>query len=317
MKKIVLSILLLISAGPLCAMESNCNNNNNDNLYTNYERAPLQNYPESFGFIPEEQILAECDKIPSELKCVITEYTETHNTNWQKHTYTEYHIQSKTFPSVIKVSGKMSKLRNKISSYGKDPYSKTTCNDTSAAAHLDPPTFQDISSLVTMELIKRAKSDTVIPVKTYPYHKPKGSKFLCDNNYLIVQEKLPAVIKEFSTLSEQEKKTVLKNLDLGEFYRVLKYANLWYPSEEKLGIDTNNLSQIVYLNGEKPDNEGAGVGAKYGIVIFGQAQLDKVKHNIRNDWDGGHRIFENILKKYCNDLAAEWMAYYETDQDVK
>ncbi len=335
MKKQILALSLLLTA-PLFGMEADDNS-----VVTTYQPAARQAYPDGMGFVSEEGLLAHCEPLPGDVKNRVEALLEKHPNILKLLSLPQQYAAALTkqpipeIPSslsphnyvfdtnpddpreVLKIAGFHNALRSAISSLGYDPYNKSNPADTVArAAASKTPRFQLLSTLATMELLERAESGTVVPVKTWAYNLTDHPNDACDQNYIVVQRRLPKEYKQFSTLDTREKHDVLEKLELAEVWRVLKYANLWNPSEENLWVNSSKQTELAYPDGEKPNNEGAGTNAKWKISIFGQ-DLSKAKFNIRNEWDGGHRVFENILKAHCPDRVAEWMAYYESDTEVK
>ncbi len=337
MNRHVIMLTLLLSITPLFGMETDPDNNNVVKYY--YEPAPCEVYPDSMGYIPLEDVLAKSDPIPPRVEQAVTKFlsddpeiltlcslsTQIKRTAKRRPLHIKAENLSRTnyvydvngANAVIKLASLQNSLKTAISALSDDPYGRhLPSNIIEIVRDADVPRHQQVSTLATMELLERADSSTIVPVPTWAYHIPGQPDEFQDENYITVQEKLDPKYKQFSALPHREKHEILFNLDLAEVYRVLKYANLWNPSESNLWINTNNLSEIAYPDGEKPNNEGAGKKAFRRIAIFGQ-QLDKAKFNIRNEWDGGHRGFENTLKQYCPERAEEWMAYYLSDPEVQ
>ena len=334
MKKQILALSLLLTA-PLFGMEAD-----STSVVAAYQPAPRQDYPPTMGFVPEEELLAHYEPLPEDVGARVYALLARHPNIPKLCSLQQQHaavlakqpipgIPSSLSPhnyvfdtddelnEVVKIAGFHNALRSAISSLGYDPYSKNNPADTVVnAVASKTPRFQHMSTLATMKLLEQAKSGTVVPVKTWAYHLPDHQDNVCDQNYMVVQKRLPKEYKQFSTLDTREKHDVLEKLELAEVWRVLKYANLWNPSEENLWVNSSNQTELAYPDGEKPNNEGAGKKAFRKIAIFGQ-DLEKAKFNIRNEWDGGHRVFENILKAHCPDRVAEWMAYYDSDTEVK
>ena len=340
MKKQPLIIALLLSTTPLFGMEAT-SGDADDNVVTTYQPAPVQAYPDSMGFVPEAELLTHCEPLPEEVRDRIEALLATHPNILKLCSLQQQHaavlakqkiakVPASLSPhnyvfdtdpdkpaEIVKIAGFHNALLSAISTLGYDPYSKSNPAGTVVRAVANKtPRFQHMSTLATMELLERAESGTVVPVRTWAYHLPDHPKDVCNQNYMVVQKRLPKEYKQFSTLDTREKRNVLEKLELDEVWRVLKYANLWNPSEENLWVNSDKQTELAYPDGEKPNNEGAGKKAKWKISIFGQ-DLGKAKFNIRNEWDGGHRVFENILKAHCPDRVAEWMAYYESDTEVK
>lgn len=334
--------MLIVSSMPLWGMEAS-SDSSSSSVVASYAPAARQPYPEGMGFIAEEEFAALC-KAPSKETAEQIEALLAKHPNAKKlfslpaiHSHVIWGQKVEGLPEnlsqhnsvfscnpddpkspVIKIAGFYNALRSAVSSIGYDPYNtRSHLPDTALKAIASStPRFQHMSTLATMELLRRAKSETVVPVNTWAYHLPGTEDTVCDQNYMVVQERLPEEYKQFSTLDSREKRDVLAHLDLEELYRVLKYANLWMPSEENLWVNSTKKGELAYPDGEKPNNEGAGSKARWNIAIFGQ-DLGKAKHNIRNEWDGGHRIVEGILKNHCPDRLEEWMAYYKSDGELK
>lgn len=334
MKKQILSLTFLFLSAPIACMESD------DNSVVVTYKPPLQKYPDGMGFIPEENLLADCEPLPDDARervgALLEKYPaikqlcslqqqhrwilQQENPNLPNSLSSHNYVFATTEDQdgeVVKIAGFQNTLKSAISTEGADPYNRDRANAVLLNALTSrAPRYQHMSTVATMKLLERAKSETVRPVKTWAYHLKDHPEAVCDQNYFVVQEMLPEEYKQFSTLDVTEKPTVLKGLDLKELYRVLKYANLWNPSEENLWVNSDKQSELAYPDGEKPNNEGVGEKAFRKITIFGQ-DLGKAKFNIRNEWDGGHRGFENILKAHCNDRVEEWMSYWENDEEMK
>ena len=348
MKHRILAVTLLLATTTVFGMSSS-SSSSSSSASSAYMPALVETYPASMGFIPESELHSLCVSPPDEIRERVEELLRAHphiadlcslpkqhaailsrtpipdippslsTHNFVFGTDVEYTDVDTEYPDgeVVKMAGFHNALRSSISALGYDPYSRDNPpNVVLRACSSKTPRFQHLSTLVTMKLLERAQSATVVPVTTWAYRLPEHPGVPCDQNHIVVQRRLPAEYKQFSTLSTTEKRDVLGQLDLAKFYRVLKYANLWNPSEENLWVNSSRQSEIAYPDGEKPNNEGAGRNAKFPIAIFGQG-LSKARFNIRNPCDGGHRVFEGILQAHSPDKVAEWMRLYEEDTDMK
>ncbi len=334
MKKHILTLALLISAAPLFGMEAG--GGADTSVVATYQPAPRQPYPATMGFVPEQELLALCKPLPAEVQERVNALLERHPnilklcSLQQQHAAVLAHEKIAGLPArlsdhnhvfytsddhkeVVKIAGFHNSLKSAISHSGYDPWGKNLPDGIELSAVASKtPRFQHLSTLTTMKLLERARSETVVPVETWAYHLPGHPKEACDQNYIVVQKRLPKEYAQLSTLDDREKQDVLQKIDLEGLHRVLQYANLWNPSEDNLWVNKAKQSEFAYPDGEKPNNEGAGVKAKWKIALFGQA-LEKAEHNIKV----GHEVFENILKALCPDRVAEWMAYYDSDTEVK
>ena len=303
-----------------------------------------QQYPQSMGSISCDTLIQQASAIPPNLKqavdlwvqnnqklvtdlLILPQFTsieamkiyikkiqdQVQDRNVSKHNYI-FDIESDTAPAVIKIAGIPSRISSMISSLGYDPYTiKWWTRDDliNRATNKTIPTQQHITRAATQQLLAQVKIDGITPIATYLYHLEGRPTDCDDRNYIIVQEKLSG-FSRLASLSPENKKEALEKMNLKELYTALKYANLWNMSENNLWL--NKTFDIAYPDGEKPNNEGHGVHARWKVAILGH-DLEKAKFNIRNWFDGGHRSFEKILQRYLPERVEEWMKLYEQDPD--
>ncbi len=311
------------------------------------EPAPLQIYPEGLGAVPCEEILKTAPDMPKQLHQEVTRWIQNNNSlisklliipilnssdmlkdfkkslsdeikdiNLSKHNYI-FDINSEIAPAVIKISGLSSRITSIISSLGHDPHHGKWRNRNDLiyqATRTTIPTQQHIAGAATQMLLDKMQSNLISPVNTYLYHIPGRPETCDDRNYLIVQEKLIGY-RPFSSLDVALKRKFLTSIPLAELYRAIKFANLWDISEDNLWVH-EDMNKVAYPDGEKPNNEGYGKNARWKVAILGH-DLDKLKYNIRNWYDGGHRKFEEILKKYSPELIDAWNDLYNNDPVVQ
>ncbi len=311
------------------------------------EPAPVQIYPEGLGAVPCDVILKSATDMPEPLRNEVTRWIQNNNKlvsklltmptltsttmlkafknslaaeikdiNLSKHNYI-FDIASQQTPAVIKIAGIPSRISSRISSLGYDPHAGKWCKRDDLIYHATRkaiPTQQHITGAATQILLNKLQSDLVLPVNTYLYHIPGRPETCDDSNYLVVQEKL-AGYTPFASLDDALKREFLASLPLAEWYRAIKFANLWNISEDNIWVH-EDMDKIAYPDGEKPNNEGYGKNARWKVAILGH-DLYKAKHNIRNWYDGGHRKFEMILKKYSPELVDSWNDLYNNDPKVQ
>lgn len=340
MKRTLLSITLLFASATLFGMDDRSRASSSSSASNEYRPAPVETYPTSMGYISEEELATLCAKpLPEELRDQVEALLRAHPRIADLCSLRKQHAARFSEPDipsslsahnfvfattmeeeeeplssgVVKIAGFGNALRSSISALGYDPYHMDKPQDTAFhACASQTRRFQHLSTLVTEELLRRAASGVVVPVQTWAYHLPDHPNTVCDQNYIVVQRRLPTKYKQFSTLSDREKRQVFNGLNLREFYRVLKFANLWNPSEENLWVNSDRQTELAYPDGEKPNNEGSGQQARFHLAIFGQS-LSKARHNIRC----GHDAIKSILQKYLPDRVAEWTSFYEHDPEVK
>ncbi len=310
------------------------------------EPAAIQIYPKGIGSLSCDALLEIATDIPDNLRQEVTNWLQnnkklvsqlltipplnsatmlkdlkatlhakTKDINLSKRNYV-FDIDSQHTPAVIKIAGIPSRMASMISSLGYDPYttSEEKINSLIDQATRTPiPTQQHISNAATQRLLKTLHSELIAPINTYLYHLPHRPKTCDDRNYLIVQEKLVGY-RPFASLNDALKTAFLTSIPLEELYRAIKFAQLWNISEDNIWVN-EDMQAIAYPNGEKPNNEGYGKNARWKVAILGH-DLDKSKYNIRNWYDGGHRKFEEILKKYTPELVEKWNTLYNDDPEV-
>lgn len=313
---------------------------------SNFQSACQEKYPEEFGFVPFSQLSEIIRDVPDEYQTEVNSFITDHPDivewcsvpplNSYKHYLElavnrykkakEYGNQSNhnyTFPTnntVLKIAGTGNLISNLVSACGHDPKGGAAWQNNDQmvmkATACTGPTMQHMSTLIMQYLIEKAESSTVQPVKTWRYPLPKKTNTYYDHTNIVVQKKLPKGWVLFSTLPEKEKRQVAKEWDLKELYRLIKYAGIWNLSENNIFINQYNVKKLSITDGEKPNNESINTKAKWKYTLLGQ-DLKKHMHNIRNEWDGGHRDIENILKNYASDSVTTWMNLYKNDISLK
>jgi hypothetical protein len=311
--------------------------------------APLQTYPAGLGSVPCEVLLKTATEMPEALHKNVTAWVNTNRAlisslvtvppfrscqqfkqfndkicnktkdiNLSNHNFI-FDINSQETPAVIKIAGFPSRISSMVSSLGYDPYKSKWCyrNDIiHRATHRTIPTQQHISRAATQKLLNQLSlsTDFITPLGTYLYHLPDRPESCDDRNYIIVQEKLIGY-QPVSSLDERKKRLFFRTVKLEQIYRAIKYANLWDMSEDNLWISAD-FDKIAYPDGEKPNNEGYGEQAQWKVAILG-LDLDKLKFNIRNWYDGGHRKFEAMLRNYAPKRVKAWNSLYINDPEVQ
>ncbi len=336
MKQLYFFALIAVTA----SFSLNCMNVNHEG----FQHAREQEYPEGIGYLPIKKVLECLPPIPPnhnenvqdflsknpivkqlcQLPPISSPYDFIHHCVEQKDhakklgNMSKTNIALKIKESVIKIASSTSRIRNNISSLGYDPYVTTWVENPELieAAALFKPTMQHITGAIGQHVLGNSNSKVIEKLPTWLYHLKDKPKDLDDSNYLVVQEAIPATFSQFSKLQFSQKIQFIKKLDLAEFYTAIKYGQVWDPSEDNLWVNTEN-GKIMLPDTESPDNEGLGIKVKFNKAILGQS-LHKAKHNIRNPWDGGHKIFEQIVTKYGDPEEVElWDVLYQSDNTVQ
>lgn len=341
MKKIFIVLHALISSLPLTCME----------IVTPYKsefvHAPRTEYPADIGYMPVEKVLEETTDMPPDMKEEADQFFKAHPEivqewctiptkdskskyaamilkahelgNMSTHNIALYTSNNKSV--VAKIAGWDSRIRSNISSLGYDPYTfqkdrKDEVASIYEQANKFHPTMQHITYAIGQTLLQKfnEKSNTVQSLPTYLFHLPEQPTDLGDSHWVAIQKAIPTGYIQFTSLTLQEKKEFLSELDLSEFYATIKYLHYAFPSEDNLWVNTNE-GKIILPDLESPNNEGLGVDAKYRKTILGQDRvgLPKVKHNI----SVGHDVFAKILQSYgMEQESKEWTKLYKEDKNV-
>ena len=223
----------------------------------------------------------------------------------------------------VKIADYVHRLRNRLSSKGKDPYNTPLTPEIIEQATEKDDVIQHVTTPAFQALIKKRKSNIIQAVRTWllPIENQSSNypPDITDSANLIVQEKLDLQWKSFKDLTPDEKGKALEELPLDTFYADAKFVGIWTFSEEDTFYNAET-KRFAFPNLQSPNNEGNGM-ADYSCqvwkrkVIFGQ-DWQKADWNWRNPYDGGHRSFELLLKKYCPTRVEQWRNLYKQDPDV-
>ena len=268
-----------------------------------FKHKELQEYPEGLGFIPVQDVLATIEPMPAKTK-------EQYDEKGVTRTVELIGLPERDiFNNNMYISGNDARKKNRISSMGYDPYQRNF--PAYPGADYQGPVIHHCTIAIAQHLLKKSGSKKVVALPSWLYHLQDRPDELSDENYLLVHAKIPAAFKAFKNLTSEEKKDFIRD-NLADFYTAIRYIHYAFPDENNLFVnpDDNTFMLPIPLS---PDNEGLGKYAKYGKAILGQ-DCNKAKHNIRNWYDGGHRIFEDIVSKYGEyDDIKKWQECYEAD----
>lgn len=286
---------------------------NNNAHPPKFKHAPEQIYPDGFRFIPVDEIPTTLEIIPDEVReeiDLIYNSKPSYIANFRPEATRIIHTSNHT----LYFAGMPEYPHNIISSLGYDPYQPKThpADINERVEKYSGPVIHRCTIAIAQHLLKEQQFKSIKPIPTWLYHIPGKPVEIDDANFALVQQQIPNSFKQLCKLSDQEKKSFFENADLEEIYLAIRTISYAFPDQEHIWINPET-HELIFPTPISPDNEGLGIGRKYGKAILGQ-DAGKAQHNLANERDGGHRAFGEIVAKYADaEQQQVWLDLYEND----